>query len=81
MAKLENSHPDMFNHMLNQSSIVSLSGQPVTQISCDQVIELTINRASKDAGGLPRKTAAASERWMRINHLLEALREELDQVT
>ena len=81
MAKLENSHPDMFNHMLNQSSIVSLSGQPVTQISCYQVIELTINRASKDAGGLPRKTAGASERRMRLNHLLEALREELDQVT
>ena len=81
MAKLENSHPDMFNHMLNQSSIVSLSGQPVTQISCDQVIELTINRASKDAGGLPRKKAGASERWMRIDHLLEDLREELDQVT
>ena len=44
---------------------------------------MTINRASKDTGGLSGKTenAGASERWMRINHLMAALREKLDQVT
>ena len=64
MANLENSHPDMFNHMLNQGFTISLSGQPFTQISCDQVIEMTINRAPKDIGGLSGKTknAGASER-------------------
>ena len=43
---------------------------------------MTINRASKDPGELSRKTenAGASERWMRINHLMAALREKLDQV-
>ena len=43
---------------------------------------MTINRASKDTGGLPGKkeNAGASERWMRINHLMAALREKLDQV-
>ena len=30
MANLENSHPDMFNHMLNQGFPVSLSGQLFT---------------------------------------------------
>ena len=82
MTNLENSHPDMFNHMLNQGSTVSLSGQPFTQKLCDQVIETTINRASKDTGGLSGKTESVdpTERWMPINHLRAALREELDQV-
>ena len=64
MANLENSHPDMFHHMLNQGFAVSLSGQPFTRISCDQVFEMTINRASKDTGGLTGKTEHphASER-------------------
>ena len=44
MINLGNSHPDMFNHMLNQGFTVSLSGQPFTQISCDQVTEMTIVR-------------------------------------
>ena len=70
----------MFNHMLNQGFTVSLSGQLFTRISCDQIIERTITRASKDTGGLSGKTenAGASERWMRINHLMAALREKLD---
>ena len=56
MTNLENSHPDMFNRMLNQGFTVSLSGEPFTRISCDQVIEITINRAPKDARGLSGKT-------------------------
>ena len=32
MANLENSHPDMFNHMLNQGFTVSLSRQSFTNI-------------------------------------------------
>ena len=79
MTNLENSHPDMFNHMLNQGFTVSFSGQPFIQKSCNQVIETTSNRASKDTGGLPRKTenAGATERWIPINHLMAALREKL----
>ena len=82
MTNLENSHPDMFNHMLNQGFTVSLSGKPFTEKLCDQVIETTINRASKDTGGLSGKTenAGATERWMPINHLMSALRKKLDQV-
>ena len=66
----------MFNHTLNQGLTVSLSGQSFTRILCDQVIEMTINGASKDTGGLSGKTenTGASERWMRINHLMAALR-------
>ena len=44
---------------------------------------MTINCASKDTGELSEKTenAGARELWMRINHLMAALREKLDQVT
>ena len=42
---LENLHEDMFSHMLNQGFTGSLSGQLFTLISCDQVIEMTINCA------------------------------------
>ena len=43
---------------------------------------MTINCVSKDTGGLSGKTenAGASERWMRINHLMAALREKLNQM-
>ena len=73
----------MFNHMLNQGFTVFLPGQPFNRISCDQVIEMTINRAPKYTGGLSGKTenAGASERWMRINHLMAALREKIDPAT
>ena len=40
---------------LNQGFTVSLSGEPFTRISCDQVIEITMNGAPKDAGGLSEK--------------------------
>ena len=41
---------------------------------------MTINRSSKDTGGLSGKTenVGASERWMRINHIMVTLREHLD---
>ena len=66
MANLENSHPDMFNHMLNQGFTVSFSGQPFTRISCDHVIEMAISRASKDTRRLSEKTenTGASNRWI-----------------
>ena len=46
----------------------------------DQIIEVTINRFSKETGGLSGKTenAGASERRMRINHYLAALKQYLE---
>jgi hypothetical protein len=46
----------------------------------DQIIEVTINRSSKElVASLERlKTQGASERWMRINHYLAALKEHLE---
>ena len=69
--------------MRNQGFTAFLSGQPFTRISCDQVIEMTINRALKYTGALSGKTenAGASERWMRINHLMATLIEKIDTAT
>ena len=80
MLNLHNSNPDLLHHMQEQGFTVSLSGLPYSRIPCDQVIEMTINRSSKDTGGLSGKTenVGASERWMRINHIMAALREHLD---
>ena len=51
-----------------------------SKIPCDQIIEATINRSSESTGGLSGKTenVGASEKWLRINHLMAALREHLD---
>ena len=83
MLNLEKSHPALFKHIEDHGFTVSLTGQPFTKIPCDQVIETTINRSSKATGGLSGKTEnyGASERWMRINHIMAALRETLDEVT
>ena len=43
---------------------------------------MTIDRYSKDTGGLSGKTenVGATERWMRINHIMATLRGHLDEV-
>ena len=74
------SNPDLLHQMQEQGFSVSLSGLPYSRIPCDQVIQMTINQSSKDTGGLSGKTedVGASERWMRINYIMAALREHLD---
>eukprot|EP00794_Sanderia_malayensis_P002186 gene2186-2488_t len=46
----------------------------------DQVIEMTINRFSKETGGLSEQTEnnGASGRWMQINHYIAALKQHLE---
>ena len=45
----------------------------------DQIVKMTVNRFSKETGGLSGNTqiVGASQRWMRINHYLAALRQHL----
>ena len=59
----------------------SLTGIPHSRIPMDQFIEVTVNRFSKETWGLIRITenTGASERWMRINHYMCALKECLDR--
>ena len=79
MLNLQNSNLDLLHHIQEQGFTVSLSGLPHSTIPCDQVIEMAINRSSKDTGGLSGKTdVGASERWMRINHIMATFREHLD---
>ncbi len=83
MKTLKEDHLDLYNEILLHGFTVSLTGEPFTKIPCDQVIEMTVNRASKSTGGLSGKTenVGASERRMKINHLLAAMRDKLDDVT
>ena len=47
----------------------------------DQIIEMTIKMSSKVVGGLSGviENKDASKRWMRINHFLTALKQQLSQ--
>ncbi len=58
----------------------SLSGTTHSQLPMDQIIEMTINTFSKETGGLSGQTEnkGASERWMRINHYIAALKQHLE---
>ena len=71
MKTLKEDHPQLYDEILQHGFTISLTGQPVTKIPCDQVIEMTVNRACKSTGGLSGKieNTGASERWMKINHL------------
>ena len=82
MLNLPVTHPILHNYLLEEGFTASLSGLPNSKIPCDQIIEMTINRHSKDTGGLSGKTenVGASERWARINHIMAALRGHLDNL-
>ena len=83
MLNLHNSNPDLLHHMKEQGFTVSLSGLTYSIIRFDQVIEMAINRSSKDTGRLSGKTEdfGASERLMGIIHIMAALREHLDALS
>ena len=78
----QDSHPNIYQYLKNGGFTDSISGLPFSKIPCDQIIETTINCSSKSTGGLSGKTenVGASEKWMRINHIMAALRQHLDSV-
>ena len=80
MQNLKERNPNAYAYLSSGGFTGSLSGRKHTKIPMDQIIEMTINRLSKDMGGLSGKTenVGASERWMRINHCLTALQHHLD---
>ena len=63
--------------MLKEGFMGSLTGKPRSKIPMDQIIEMTANLWSKEVGGICGKTDNddATERWIRINHLLSVLKE------
>ena len=82
MLNLQDSHPNIYQYLKNGGFTASTSGLPFSKIPCEQLIETTMNPSSKSTGGLSRKTknAGASEKWMRINHIMAAFREHLNLV-
>ena len=55
----------------------SLTDKPHSRIPMDQIIETTVNRWSKEVGGICGETDndGANERWIRVNHLPSVLKE------
>ena len=80
MLNLQDSHPNIYQYFKNGALTASISNLPFSKITCDQIIETTINRSSESTGGLLGKTknVGTSEKWMQINHITAALREHLD---
>ena len=63
--------------MLKEGFTGSLTDKPRSKIPMDQIIEMTANLWLKEVGGICGKTDNddATERWIRINHLLSVLKE------
>ena len=63
--------------MLKADFTGSLTDKPHSRIPLDQIIETTVNRWSKEVGGICGKTDndGANERWIRVNHLPSVLKE------
>ena len=80
MQNLETKSPQAYKYLKKGGSSGSLSGDKHTSIPMDQVIACTINRLCKDTGGIfgITENLGACERWMRISHVLAALKEYLN---
>ena len=63
--------------MLKGGFMGSLMGRPHSKIPVDQIIETTANLWLKKVSGICGKTDNddATERWIRVNHLLSILKE------
>ena len=66
--------------IMNNVFTVSLTVQSFARILCDYAIEMTVDKLRKSAGGLSKITEKNSvkDRWMRINHIMGALKDKLD---
>ena len=80
MCNLNVEFPEACEYLKEGGFTASLSGSVHSQIQMDQIIETAINRSSKKIGGLFGITEkkGASERWVRINPFIAALREHLN---
>ena len=75
--KLEKDNEEACIFMLKGGFTGSLTDKPHSRIPIDQIIETTVNRWSKEVGGICGKTDndGATERWIRVIHLLSVLKE------
>ena len=80
MYNLNIEFPDVYEYLKEGAFTALLSGSVHSQITIDQIIETTINRFSKETGGLSGITdnKDASERWVRTNPFIAAHHEHLN---
>ena len=72
--------PSAYNYLAEGGLSGSPGSSKRTQAAMDHIIEMAINRFSLETGGLSVQTEnkGASERLMRINHCIAALKKYLD---
>ena len=80
MINLKTRNPIAYMYLEDGGFSGSLSGSIHSNISMDQMIETTLNRFSKSAGGLSEKAEnlGSSNRWTRLNYYLCALKEYMN---
>ena len=81
MLSLKKENLEAFVYLQKSGFCGSLSGRAHTMIPINQMIEMTINRSSKETGGLSGKSenVGATERRGRIHHHMVAMRERLNK--
>ena len=82
MRDLKNGNPDAYQFLCDGGFTGFITGERHAK-PMDQIIEMTANRFSKETGGLSVNTqnVCVSQRWMRINHYLAALKQHLVERT
>ena len=79
---IASSHPSGQIILKEEEFTVSLTGKPHSKISMDQVIQMTINRSSKETDGLTGKTENpwGCSRSTKINYSLVVLRKHQHKI-
>ena len=82
MKDLASAHPSAQIFLKEEGFTVSVTGKSYSKTPVDQFIEMTINRSSKETGGLTGKTEnpVACARWTKINHFLVSIREHQNKI-
>ena len=73
--KLQSAHPDMYNEFLNGHFAVRRTAGTFNMLPSDQVIEQTINKEQKGAGGIIgiSTSTGAVQRWVLLSHIIAGL--------
>ena len=81
MLSLKQDCPAAWKYLEDGGFTGSISGIPHSRLPFDHIIETTLNKECKGIGGIGGNTEnlGATERWVRINHFMAALREKMNR--
>ena len=81
MLSLKEENARAYMYLENGGFTGSITGNSHSRLPFDHIIETTLNKQCKGIGGIGGNTEnlGATERWVRINHYMAALREKMNQ--